>query len=108
MKFLLIYGVLFLLLWTKGSAIDREESLTDYTVEEGIVNESVLVEVPSSDLKTNYIPYFLYLKVLNPATQIDLSAGSDQSWNILSYKILHGVQKIHVPMRCRCGMPPNG
>ena len=99
MKFLLIYGVLFLLLWTKGSAIDREESLTDYTVEEGIVNESVLVEVPSSDLKTNYIPYFLYLKVLNPATQIDLSAGSDQSWNILSYKILHGVQKIHVPMR---------
>ena len=90
MKFLLIYGVLFLLLWTKGSAIDREESLTDYTVEEGIVNESVLVEVPSSDLKTNYIPYFLYLKVLNPATQ---------SWNILSYKILHGVQKIHVPMR---------
>ena len=91
MKFLLIYGVLFLLLWTKGSAIDREESLTDYTVEEGIVNESVLVEVPSSDLKTNYIPYFLYLKVLNPATQIDLSAGSDQ--------ILHGVQKIHVPMR---------
>nr|WP_306442916.1 hypothetical protein [Odoribacter splanchnicus] len=85
MKFLLIYGVLFLLLWTKGSAIDREESLTDYTVEEGIVNESVLVEVPSSDLKTNYIPYFLYLKVLNPATQIDLSAGSDQSWNILSY-----------------------
>lgn len=49
--------------------------------------------------KTNYIPYFLYLKVLNPATQIDLSAGSDQSWNILSYKILHGVQKIHVPMR---------
>ncbi len=60
MKFLLIYGVLFLLLWTKGSAIDREESLTDYTVEEEIVNESVLVEVSSSDLKNNHIPYFLY------------------------------------------------
>ncbi len=99
MKFLLIYGVLFLLLWTKGSAIDREESLTDYTVEEGIVNESVLVEVSSSDLKNNHIPYFLILKALNPVTQIDLSAGSDQSWNILSYKILHGAQKIRVPMR---------
>lgn len=99
MKFLLIYLVLFLLLWTKGSAIDREEGLTDYTVEEGIVNEPVLVEVSSSDLKTNHLPYFLILKALNPATQIDLSAGSDQSWNILSYKILHGTQKIHVPMR---------
>ena len=51
MKFLLIYGVLFLLLWTKGSAIDREESLTDYTAEEEIVNEPVLVEVSSSDFK---------------------------------------------------------
>jgi len=91
MKFLLIYGVLFLLLWTKGSAIDREESLTDYTAEEEIVNEPVLVEVSSSDLKNNHIPYFLIL--------IDLSAGSDQSWNILSYKILHGAQKIRVPMR---------
>ena len=77
MKFLLIYGVLFLLLWTKGSAIDREESLTDYTAEEEIVNEPVLVEVSSSDLKNNHIPYFL----------------------ILSYKILHGAQKIRVPMR---------
>ena len=94
MKFLLIYGVLFLLLWTKGSAIDREESLTDYTAEEEIVNEPVLVEVSSSDLKNNHIPYFLI-----PVTQIDLSAGSDQSWNILSYKILHGAQKIRVPMR---------
>ena len=51
MKFLLIYGVLFLLLWTKGSAIDREESLTDYTAEEEIVNEPVLVEVSFSDSK---------------------------------------------------------
>ena len=99
MKFLLIYGVLLLLLWTKGSAIDREESLTDYTAEEEIVNEPVLVEVSSSDLKNNHIPYFLILKALNPVTQIDLSAGSDQSWNILSYKILHGAQKIRVPMR---------
>ena len=87
MKFLLIYGVLFLLLWTKGSAIDREESLTDYTAEEEIGNEPVLVEVSSSDLKNNHIPYFLILKALNPVTQIDLSAGSDQSW------------KIRVPMR---------
>ena len=95
MKFLLIYGVLFLLLWTKGSAIDREESLTDYTVEEGIVNESVLVEVPSSDLKTNYIPYFLYLKVLNPATQIDI-------------KFCTVSRKFMCLCVCRCGMPPNG
>ena len=51
MKFLLIIWGIVSSLWTKGSAIDREESLTDYTVEEGIVNESVLVEVPSSDLK---------------------------------------------------------
>ena len=86
-------------MWTKGSAIDREESLTDYTAEEEIVNEPVLVEVSSSDLKNNHIPYFLILKALNPVTQIDLSAGSDQSWNILSYKILHGAQKIRVPMR---------
>lgn len=99
MKFLLIYLVLFFLWWTKGMAIDREESLTDYVAGERVENGATLVEVSSSDLKTNHLPYFLILKTLNPVTQIDLSAGSDQSWNILSYKILYGTQKIRVPGR---------
>ena len=108
MKFLLIYGVLFLLLWTKGSAIDREESLTDYTVEEGIVNESVLVEVPSSDLKTNYIPYFLYLKVLNRLLKSIYRPGVIKAGIFYLIKFCTVSRKFMCLCVCRCGMPPNG
>ena len=101
MKFLLIYGVLFLLLWTKGSAIDREESLTDYTAEEEIVNEPVLVEVSSSDLKNNHIPYFLILKSI-------YRPGAIKAGIFYLIKFCTVLRKFVCLCVCRCGMPPNG